>query len=196
MIISFTHSSSLRRLARVATARVHHLVRSAAALAAMSRLSPLILRSFSTVNRHLSLGCLLFPLPRSVHQRAVLLMELEGMRQTPPCLCFFCQSVNSCLIYLFFVDIVLGLYILRMRRRHLVLNTFIFRWIATVILQHSAPSRTKLNTLLLKILILVWTLRLAVRHTGFNMAKACLALLILVLISWSQSPVVVALVPK
>ena len=50
--------------------------------------------------------------------------------------------------------------------------------------------------LLLKILILVWTLRLLVLHTDFSMAEAWLALLILVSISWSQSPVVVTLVPK
>ena len=50
--------------------------------------------------------------------------------------------------------------------------------------------------LLLKILILVWTLRLVALHTGFSMAKAWLALLILVLTSWSQSPVIVTLVAK
>ena len=36
--------------------------------------------------------------------------------------------------------------------------------------------------LLLKILILVWTLRLVVLHTGFSMAKVRLALLILVVL--------------
>ena len=43
--------------------------------------------------------------------------------------------------------------------------------------------------LLLKILILVWTLRLVALHIGFCMAKAWLASLILVLISWLLSPV-------
>ena len=60
-IVSFVkniddHSVTLRRLAREAKARVLHLARSAAALGDMSRLSPLILRSFSTVRRHVSLG--------------------------------------------------------------------------------------------------------------------------------------------
>ena len=50
------HSSSLRRLACEATARVLHLARpaAAAALGVMSRLSPLILMSFSTVRCHVS----------------------------------------------------------------------------------------------------------------------------------------------
>ena len=43
-----------------------------------------------------------------------------------------------------------------MRQRHLFWNTSSFCWI---VIQHSAPHRRKLNTLLLKILILVWTLK-------------------------------------
>ena len=66
----------------------------------------------------------------------------------------------------------------------------ILRWIETLIFQHSAPFRRTLYTLLLKILILVRTLRLAALHTGFSMA-----LLILLLTSWLQSQVVVTLVP-
>ena len=91
---------------------------------------------------------------------------------------------------------VLGQQILRMRRRHLVWNTSNLRWIETVVFQHSVPYRRTLSTLLLKILILVWTLRLVVLHTGINLAKAWLTLLNLALIFWSQSPVVVTLVTK
>ena len=60
------HSHSLilsTPLGREATARFLHLALSVAALGAMSRLSPLILRSFSTVRRHVSLGHFLFVLP-------------------------------------------------------------------------------------------------------------------------------------
>ena len=46
-----------------ATARVLHLARSAVALGAMSKLSPLILRSFSTVRCHVSFGRPLLLLP-------------------------------------------------------------------------------------------------------------------------------------
>ena len=77
-----TRSSSLRRLAREVTARVLHLALSVAALGATPRLSPLILGSFSTVHRHVSLVRPIFLLPWGVHLRAVLVMELEGMRQT------------------------------------------------------------------------------------------------------------------
>ena len=58
-----THSSSLHHVAHEATARVLHLASSAAALGAMSRLSLLILKSLSTVYRHVSLGHPLFLLP-------------------------------------------------------------------------------------------------------------------------------------
>ena len=88
-----THSSSLRRLACEATARVLHLAQSATSLGAMLRLSPVILWSFSTVHRHVSFGCPIFLLPRGVHLRAILVMELESMWQMPPPLCLynFCQ---------------------------------------------------------------------------------------------------------
>ena len=56
-IIKPTHSSSQRRLAHEATARVLHLARSAAALGARSRHRPLILRSFSMVRHHASFPC-------------------------------------------------------------------------------------------------------------------------------------------
>ena len=62
-VISITHSSPLLHLAREATARVLHLAQSAAAKGTMSRLSPMILRSFSMVRSHLSLGRPLFLLP-------------------------------------------------------------------------------------------------------------------------------------
>ena len=100
-----THSSSLRCLAREATARVLHLALSAAALGAMSRLSPLILRSFSTVCHHVSLGRPLFLLPRGVHLRAVLVMELEGKRRTCPnhrhhCVCVISARVIIPVLFL------------------------------------------------------------------------------------------------
>ena len=44
----------------------------------------LVLRSFSTVCRHVSLGHPLFLLPRGVNLRAVLVNELGVMRQTCP----------------------------------------------------------------------------------------------------------------
>ena len=78
-----------------------------------------------------------------------------------------------------------------MCHRHLVWNTSSFCWIVTVVFQHSAPYWSTLNTLLLKILILVWTLRFVALSTDFSMAKVWLAVLILVLISWLQSPTVV-----
>ena len=192
---ALTLSSYLRCLAHEATARVLHLAQSAAALGVMSRLGPLILRSFFTVYRHVSLRRPILLLHWGVHLRPVLVMELEGMRQTYPSHCHVCIISARVSIPVLFLsssfEIVLGQYILRMCQRYLVWNTSSFCWIVTVVFQHSAPYGRMLNTLLLNILILVWTLRLAVLHTGFNMVKAWLALLILVLILWLQSPVLV-----
>ena len=81
-----------------------------------------------------------------------------------------------------------------MHRRHLVWNTTSFRWIDKIVFLHSAPFRRTLNTLLLNILILAWTLKLVVLRTGFSSAKAWLAFLMLVLVFWSQWPVVVTMV--
>ena len=56
---------------------------------------------------------------------------------------------------------------MRMSEKHVVWSTSSFPCIVTVVFQHSAPYRRTLNTLLLKILILVSTLRLVALHTGF-----------------------------
>ena len=121
-------------------------------------------------------------------------MELEGMRQTCPNhrhsrVCIISSRVSIPLLFLSSsFEMALSQYILTMRPKHLVWNTSSFCWIVTVVSQHSPPYRKMLNTMLPKILMLVWSLRLVVLRTGLNMAKAWLALLILVLISWLQSP--------
>ena len=135
--------------------------------------------------------------------RAVLVMELEGIQQTCPnhhhChVCIISDRVSIPVLFLSSSsEMVLCQQVMRLCLWHLVWNTSSLCWIVTVIFQHSAPYRRMLNTLLLKILVLMWTLRLVrlVLHTGFSIAKAWLALLIQELISWSQSPVV-SLVPK
>ena len=48
------------------------------------------------------------------------------------------------------------------------LEHLVFGWIVAVFFQHSAPYRWTFNTLLLKILVLVWTLILVVLHTSFS----------------------------
>ena len=80
-------------------------------------------------------------------------------------------SVPDLLLSSSFV-MVLGQPILRMRQRYLVWNTSSFCWTITVVLQHSAPYRRTHETLLLKTLILVWTLRVVALRTHISMAKA------------------------
>ena len=94
------------------------------------------------------------------------------MRQTHRSHCHVCIISARVSIPVLFLsssfEIVLGQYILRMCQRHLVWNTSSFCWIVTVVFQHSATYGRTLNTLLLNILILVWTLQLVALHTGFN----------------------------
>ena len=128
------------------------------------------------------------------------MMELEGMRQTCPNhrrVCIISARVSIPVPFpISSSEMVLDQYILRVRRRSLVWNTSRLRWIATVVIHNSVPYKRTLNTVLLKILVMLWTLRFVVFHTGFCMVKAWLTLLILVLVSWSQLHVVVTLVPK
>ena len=62
-----------------------HLALSAAVLGAVSRLSPLLFSTFSTVLRHVSFGRPRFLLPWVVQHRAVLGNEVDGMRHTCTC---------------------------------------------------------------------------------------------------------------
>ncbi|KAH3809575.1 hypothetical protein DPMN_137948 [Dreissena polymorpha] len=82
------------------------------------------------------------------------------------------------------------------RRRHLFWKTSSFCSMVAVVFQHLGPYRRTLTTLLLKMRSLVCMLRFVVLQMGFRIAKAWLALLILVLISLSQSPSVVTLLPR
>ena len=132
------------------------------------------------------------------------MIVMEGMRQTCPNhrhrhrrVCIISARVSiPATFHSFSFEMVLGQHIMRMRRRNLVWNSTSIRWIGTVVYQHSAPYWTTLITSLMKILVLVWTLRLVAFHAGLRMTISFLALLILLMISWLQSPVVVTLAPK
>ena len=92
----------------------------------------------------------------------------------------------------FSFEITFGKKILRIHQRHLVWKTSCFLTDAKEVF-YSDPYKRTLRTLLLRILILVWMLPVDL-HMDFNIKKSWLVLLILVLVSLSQSPVVVTLI--
>ena len=94
----------------------------------------------------------------------------------------------------FSFEITFGKKILRIHQRHLVWKTSCFLTDAKEVF-YSDPYKRTLRTLLLRILILVWMLPVDL-HMDFNIKKSWLVLLILVLVSLSQSSIVVTLIPR
>ena len=89
-----------------------------------------------------------------------------------------------------------GQKILLVRPRHFVWNVSSFLQISFVIFQHSDRQSNTLRTLLLKILILVFTLSCFDFQTAFRLPKAWFALANLACTSLPLSPSVLTLLPR